>query len=591
MEVSTAASVSAHGSPRHLAPSLTIACARSDAFSSLCYKPTMATAATTSYPPSSFRFPGGTDMRQNSSLASSGATSTDLSRYPSSTSNASASASSVTDTSDGWDASHYRRLARADIRKEERKDERRRRRAELNSRSTSSSISSTVPELVGGHSRNVSTASSVSSAYTVGSLSRNPSTASTSSSRRFGAGVNVDEVIMEDEDEAEWLQDGASRSFTAGPGAYMPDRPKQRRKNSQTAPSLSSGRKKQLEAFGMGKDMRDVLEEILQMEREFVLSDTDDNENHPETAQPVQQGIFTATFDRPPRTPSPVGVPKRQSRIPMAPGAPIRGHRMSFSHSTAAPPMFLQQGHQTPRRQPPSMISGHQSSLSESHTALYLATASPAAASTKRSLSPQPLAVRKSLTFTPDKAGPSIGALRPPRFDSPGVTPSRRRGNNSPSIHHPTMDGWKFPSTTSNAATPTRPPPIDTTNIPGNFATPVGPRQGDVVAPQPVSSISPQLLWPVASLPPPLAPALFPSSPAMNTPEMLSGRTRMGAGAGMPPYSGITLGELMGSGDDIEMGGEGDDAESTAHGHGSAETGYVPVFLEDGDVYRRMRWE
>jgi len=528
-------------------------------------------------------------MRQNPSLASSSATSTSLSRYPSSASNA--SASSATDASDGWDASHYRRLARADIRKEERKEERRRRRADLNSRSTSSSISSTVPDLVGGHSRNVSNASSVSSAYTVGSLSRNPSAASTTSSRRFGAGINVDEVIMEDEDEAEWLQDGTGRSFTAEPGAYIPDRPRQRRKNSQTAPTLTNGRKKQLEAFGMGKDMRDVLEEILQMEREFVLSDTDENDSNHEGAQPVSQGIFTATFDRPPRTPSPVGVPKRQSRIPDAPGAPIRGHRMSFSHSTAAPHMFLQQGHQTPRRQPPNMISGHQSSLSESHTALYLATASPAAASSQRSLSPQPLAVRKSLTFTPDKAGPSIGALRPPRFDSPGVTPSRRRGNNSPSVHHPTMDGWKFPSSTSNAATPTKPPPINTTNLPGNFATPVGSRHGDNAAPQPEASISPHLLWPATSLPPPLAPALFPSSPAMNTPEMLSGRTRMDLAPGVPPYSGITLGELMGSGDDIEMGGEGEDAESTVHGHGHAETGYLPVYLEDGDVYRRMRWE
>jgi len=236
----------------------------------------------------------------------------------------------------------------------------------------------------------------------------------------------------------------------------------------------------------------------------------------------------------------------------------------------------------TPRLRPQSSMMGHQSSLSESHTALYLATASPAGAG-PRSISPR-LQDRKSLTFTPEHAGPSIGALRLPRFDSPaGVTPVRRRGNISPSAHHPAMDGWKFPGAN---ATPTRPPPINTNNLPGNFSTPVGPRHGsgqnDTAQTQqgPEDGITPQLLWPATALPPPLAPALFPCSPATNTPEFLR---RHASPAALPPHSGLRLGVLLGSGDDVEM----EDGESTLHGHGhdayggmeDGTTGYLPVYL------------
>lgn len=286
------------------------------------------------------------------------------------------------------------------------------------------------------------------------------------------------------------------------------------------------------------------------MEKGFSLSDAEEGDS-------PAPGVFTAAFDRPPRTPSPMAVDKRSSIVPVAPGAPMRGHRVTQSFASA----------QTPRRM------GHQSSLSESHTALYLATASPAGPG-RRSISPK-LQARTSLTFTPDKAGPSIGALRPPRFDSPGgATPSRRRGNNSPGMFHPTMDGWKFPTTGSNNATPTRPPPINTTNLPGNFATPVNSRH---------HAISPQLLWHASSLPPPLAPALFPSSPAVHTPDFAGH-------ADLPlttPHSGLRLGVLLGSGDDVEM-----DDDSTAHGHEAlpAGTGYLPVFLQAEGFQGGRRW-
>jgi hypothetical protein len=120
------------------------------------------------------------------------------------------------------------------------------------------------------------------------------------------------------------------------------------------------------------------------------------------------------------------------------------------------------------------------------------------------------------------------------------------------------MTGWKFP--TSNAATPTRPPPIDTANLPVNFATPT--RRGH----------SPRMLWPPQDLPPPLAPALFPSSPAMNTPEFMIGRNMMEGAA--PPHSGVRLGDLLGSGEDVDM-----DDDSTIGHEGS---GYLPVYFEGG---------
>ena len=549
------------------------ACARSDAFSSLCYKPGTSPSSSTvlSHSASVPNIAAAADMPIDS---------LPLSRDPSDASISSASASQS--AGEDWNASHYRRLARADARRDERREERKRRRAE-NSSISGSTSSARVPDLVGGahahsHSRNSSIASTASSVYTANSLSRNPSSASTASSRRYVNGINVDSVIMEDDNEEEWL----SQQQIHEPKPYAPSGRKHRRRASNTG--LSSGKLRQLEAFGMGKDMRDVLEEIIQMEKGFLCSD---NEEHSEAPPP---GLYTANFDRPPRTPSPMAIDKRQSIIPPAPGAPNRGHRMSMSHAALAGGMG---GAQTPLRGPipGGVISGHQSSLSESHTALYLATASPAGPE-RRSASPK-LQARKSLTFTPDKAGPSIGALRPPRFESPviGNTPSRRRvGLNSPSLHHPTMDGWKFPTSSSAAVTPTRPPPINTTNLPNNFITPTGNhapykdharRQSRPRAGSEESAPPPQLLWPVASvasqpIQPPLAPALFPDSPMLDSTPSYNNRAREQAQE-LTLGSGVRLGGLLGnrpnsgSAMDVDMEA-GSDEHFFANPHGFGQT-------------------
>lgn len=550
-----------------------------------------------------------------------------LSRNPSSASNASTGTSaSITSagTSDEYNAaSHYRRLARADIRREERKEERKRRRGDSSHSSISSVSSRGVPDLIGGHlggahSRNASIASTASSSYTVASLSRNPSSASSASSRRYGGGVNVDTVIMEDDDEAEWLTGTPFETQSQNKPYSAPPRKQHGRRQSSTG--LSSGRIKELEAFGMGKDMRDVLEEILQMEKEFVLSDTEDQlPSHGDLDVEIQHqhnALFTAKFDRPPRTPSPMEVDKRSSLVPAAPGAPIRGHRMTMSmhHPQPRPAQNSLGGGFIPSggSQRPGSFMGHQSSLSESHTALYLATASPvkSTGSARRSASPK-LEARKSLTFTPDKAGPSINSIPNfgAMFDSPaGSTPVRRRMHSgASSAHHPTMDGWKFPSSGlgSNSATPTKPPPINTSNLPGSFQTPVSNRhKHSGAANQGVQSsgrISPNLLWPATSSngsisanvfrpPPPLAPALFPSSPAGNSTPGASLHHIALSPESVIPRAGLRIGVLLGSdespGDmDVDMDNDDEDG-STEHGHGghrsrgSRTSAYLPVFLE-----------
>ena len=563
---------------------LGIACARSDAFSSLCYKP-----ATTSVPPSSFNFPqNALSMRTMPSLGSS--TSVALSRHPSDASTTSTTESASPSPSEDWNASHYRRLARADIRREERREERKKRRADHSNRgtalSTSSCVSRGVPELVGGHSRNPSTASTASSAITIGSLSRNPSSASSASTRRFG-GVHVDTMIAEDDDEKEWLAQGSDQSTK--PNA-PPPRKHHRRHGSKGSNGMSMERVRQLESFGMGKDMRDVLEEIIQMEKGFMCSDSEDQHHlHHHQNDPTQStlGLFTSRFDRPPRTPSPMAVDKRDSVVP---AAPARGHRASLSIPNASPGVGA-----SFNNRPTSIVGMHQSSLSESHTALYLATASPAGPG-RRSVSPK-LQARKSLTFTPDKAGPSIDKLRPSfRFDTPaGSTPIRRRGNLSPSAHHPTMDHWRFPAANanngSNSATPTRLAPINTTNLPGGFATPV--HQGEhQLRETEREGIPPQLLWPPSSLPHPLAPALFPTSPAVNTtPDFHHTQNTLGhltPSSSRPSHTGLRLGVLFGSGEvDVDM--DDDEEDSLVNGHDS--TTYLPVFLEAEEFNgRQRRW-
>ena len=460
--------------------------------------------------------------------------------------------------------------------------------------STSSSASRNVPELVGGHNRNPSTASTVSTAYTVSSLSRNPSAASTASSRRYGGIPQMNSVIMEDEDEEEWMKPHPD------PKPYTtPHRKTHRRKGS--ASGLSQSRKKRLEGLGMGKDMRDVLEEIIRMEKGFSLPDPHGDRQDTEDASLGHPGLYTAAFDRPPRTPSPMVVDKKKSQ---APGAPKVHRRSTVSHHGG--PLFDIAGDllglpplpRTTSR--PSSFMGHQSSLSESHTALYLATASPAQAKInpfdfitgpgpeRKSASPR-LQDRKSLTFTPEADAPDIATLSFPSFrETFDTTPSRRRPDDpAPYQRDATMDAWRFPSSvgsqrtrsqsgnlslSSNTATPTRPRPINT-NLPNpSLCTPSHRRQSPIAP----DISTPQLLWPPnGMIPPPLAPALFPCSPANATPDFLAAGSHVPPGS--IPGSGMRLGTLLGSGDDEDVDMED---TSTDRGHGEERRGYLPVFLE-----------
>ena len=509
-------------------------------------------------------------------------------------------------------------MCRADLRREERKEERRRRRAEgggsIGSSSTRSTIMSTsssssrVPDLVGGHghghSRNASTASSRTSYSSTSGLSRNPSVASSSTSRR-GYGFNVDTPIMEDDDEAEWLVSESTTGYglphpfecnmpptirmpvptIRGHPAFAPGVPQSKRRPSHSH-SSSRSQKKKLEPFGMGQDMRDVLEEIISMEKEFIIDSSDEASTHGYTSDTQAQPVFTAVFDRPPRTPSP-GM-EGNKRISLAPGAPARGHRKSMS--MANPPPEVQNA--IPYH-PPPFIYGHSASLSESHTALYLATASPESSTETRSASPPKMKARNSMTFTPEAAGPVIANASWLGADK---TPSRRRPGHSPSAHHPTMSGWKFPNyanfnsnvnanNQSNLATPTK-LTIDTQTH--NLRTPTSTSQ------RPHPNTRPQLLWPPNA--PALAPSHFPSSAGSRNSiisinmdasddQLASSPTVQMAQEGQrpqrqrrrqgptprevtPPNSGLRLGVLLGSGGSEEGGMDLDEGSPVLGGSG-----------------------
>lgn len=497
------------------------ACARYDAINSLCYKSHQSPLLAQNI-----------DFQQAGSLTQ--APSQPLLLGSSSTASSSAA---IAGDDDHWHAPHYR-LSHADMRKQERRDERRRRRAEGSSsgsmssnrstvQSTSSSIASrAVPDLVGGggHSRNPSVASSVTSlASSAFSLSRNPSVASNHSKRGLGGGFNVDSIIMETEGEQEWLRSESSKPY----GSISLAR--QTHHKPLNSRSMSGRQRKNTPdlPLGMGQDMRDVLEEIIQMEQSYLVDDTN-SPTSPDDPPPPR--LFSSQFG-PPRTPSPSSNRKRAPPAPGAPDTSVRGHRSTLSQNALAPP-------HTPACQPqrgprPSSLFGmHQSSLSESHTALYLATASPAAAET-RSASPK-LETRRSLVFTADNAGPSINvdtehlstgvpSLTLPRrnseANSPMVTPMNRRfvQNRTPKAIHPSMDGWRFPSP-MNATTPTRSARqnIPDTPLMGESRGIHGIAQNRCCSPE---RITPALLWPPQSRPrgnlPPinLEPSLFPGSP------------------------------------------------------------------------------
>lgn len=501
------------------------ACARYDAINSLCYK--------THHPP---LFDQDIDIQQAGSLTQTPS----LSLFPSSSST-SASAAIASDD-DHWHAPHYR-PSHADLRKQERRDERRRRRAEGSSNgsmssnrstvlSTSSSISSrALPDLVGGggHSRNPSATSSVTSfASSAFSLSRNPSVASNHSKRGLGGGFNVDSIIMETEGEQEWLRSESPKPYGSISLARQPHQPHHKRLNSRSA----SGRRRKNTPdlpLGMGQDMRDVLEEIIQMEQSYLVDDV----NAPITPDdPPPPRLFSSQFG-PPRTPSPFSNRKGALPVPDAPDVSVRGHRSTVFQNALAPPHTpAYQPQRGPRQS--SLFSMHQSSLSESHTALYLATASPAAAET-RSASPR-LEARRSLVFTADSAGPSINVdtehlsagipsltlpSRNSEANSPMVTPMNRRfaQNRTPKAIHPSMDGWRFPSP-MNAVTPTRGARqhVQDTPLPMMEESRGIHGMGQNRCPSP-ERIAPALLWPPQSPSRPnssrlnLAPSLFPSSP------------------------------------------------------------------------------
>lgn len=309
--------------------------------------------------------------------------------------------------SDDDEGSHYRRVKR-DERRE--RDARMRQAGITGQGSLSPELStrspSAVPDLVSSHSRNTSTSSSVMSLSSMASLSRNPSTTSS-----YGPGcasnVVIDDAIMEDDNEA--MHDIASARSTLKARRRVPE-------------------KEQAPVHAGQFMVNDMLDEIINMEESFMVPEDRGrcrSRSRSRTPTPERQD-FVPNICRAPRTPSPV-LGRRGSVIPPgAPNAPCR-RRSSLVHE-----------------RPPSLYA-HQPSLSESHSALYLATASPVSKTQRhrRSASPM-LSVRRSLTFNSDAAGPAL----PDRFDSPGLTPVRRK-HLTPNAHHPPMQGWRFPTATA----------------------------------------------------------------------------------------------------------------------------------------------
>jgi len=269
----------------------------------------------------------------------------------------------------------------------------------------------------------------------------------------------------------------------------------------------NSSRSTTCSASSSSSNMRvhDMLDELINMERSFNVEyqpevDVElDNDFTPEH-------VFTP-LQRPPRTPSPVNTGNIVP--PPAPGAPDRRSSLSESRSSSS--------------------FAHQASLSESHTALYLATASPVQSSqsdsNRRSASPQ-LSLRRSLVFTPSHAGPALPPS-PRRYDSPS-----RRKPMTPTTHHPDMDAWRFPTAEFD---------------------------DDYEMPEPTG-----LLWPQGSSRR-LGQSAFPTSQAsMNLAELASSRTIV------PPRSGVRLNMLLsGNGEDdldIDMASEVSDDRSTVRG-------------------------
>lgn len=387
------------------------------------------------------------------------------------------------------------------MKREQRRELERRQRAECSLSPESTRSPSAVPELVSSHSRNTSTASSTFSfASSSGSLSRQPST---SSHTPFTASVVIDDAIMEDDELMEAAPPSSRSTLRAQARRRLTDESK------ELAPLVVPGGP----MLSQNMAVDDMLDEIINMEESFrVPDDPVEHRRHRRGTSTPERDHFVPTAFRPPRTPSPV-LGRRASIIPPAPNAPDRRNSLV-------------------QHRPPSMYA-HASSLSESHTALYLATASPAAPQPKlrhrRSASPK-LSVRRSITFSPQAAGPALSAPRS-RFDSPGLTPVRRK-HLTPTAHHPPMEGWRFPTTSSNA-TPTNarhPASVDETS--------------DLHAPD----VRPQLLWPQATRSDSLPTAQrLERSLSHSSPSSLAPRYSPDDELFQPPSSALRLGMLMNS--------------------------------------------
>lgn len=430
--------------------------------------------------------------------------------------------------------SSYRRMKRD----ERREQERRQRTGECSLSPESTRSPSAVPELVSSHSRNTSTASSTLSFGSSCSLSRHTSS---SSHTPFNASVFIDDAIMEDDDELAEAVSSAASTLRGEARRRLTEESKV-----QTPLVVAGGK-----VFSTNMAVDDMLDEIINMEESFQVPDDpieEGSRHRRRPSTPEHDRHFVPTAYRPPRTPSPT-LRRRKSVIPPAPNAPDRRNSLS-------------------QHRPPSMYA-HTSSLSESHTALYLATASPVAPCHKprhrRSASPK-LSIRRSITFSPQTAGPALPRAPRSRVDSPGLTPVRRKLL-TPAAHHPPMEGWRFPTASSNE-TPT--------NV--RYTAPFH-EVPDLYAPNSTSEeglvTAPQLLWPQAT-----------RDGDMSTAQRLErnlGQYSADDELFQPPSSSLRLGMLMNSNSD-DM--DSDDA-STVRGsvRGSIRDSFlapIPPFTQRG---------
>lgn len=415
--------------------------------------------------------------------------------------------------------SRHRRAVRADPYRTDltREERRRKQRADGNDSISPMSarnlmLSPSVPELVSSHSRNTSTASSVFSLSSMSSsmsLSRNPSTSSRN--------VALNSVILEDARE-NLSSDRSTLRASRRTHSLDNDAPPSKR-----------------------LAVNDMLDEIISMENELG-DDMDAADIHADFEMPsTPEHVAFSPVIRPPRTPTPPPVAAARSP-PGAPGAPDR-RRGSLVRS-----------------RPMSNLAAHASSLSESHTALYLATASPVASpppassskkDLRRSASPK-LHIRRSISFTPQAAGPALAA--PPRSrynDSPGLTPVRRSKTDA---LRATIDAWRFPTSSSSPAV---------LEIEGTTPT----ATSRLAEPQTPIHFRPSLLWPqshqVPEEPEFETEAASPNSPSfgMNLPRHQRSTSNKSMS---PPRSSRRLGALLGlsgSASDMDMD-EPDDANT-----------------------------